>query len=501
MKKGYWIKEGMSRENLSQENLSREILSQENLSPESVTNAKGTLSSVALDTHLQAQNHRKRRYALALLVINIIAISVLTVFHYQDINALWPDRFFPPFLVAVDSVLFIYLYKKPASLKPVLLWSILTPIVSMTVATWSHCLIALHNPELSLVNSFPPFLSPVLVLPMLMAFVLRRKQLLTILTVFWLSVLIPILTYFLHYPAEITSPRGIDMVLALGPSMGGQIALTLFYVRLQEQNEQLYLERLSDYSKIIERQRVRQDALEQAFGQIHNGPLQTLAVLLRDIQHQPIHQPLPAEKLWERLSGLNTEIREVRTSLIDDGLRAVHNIDTAITSPRECLSEWPLEHLLRMGEGSYLDLNLPLHCLFRDVYTFTLKRPLPYFAGIKVKVREFSPIDNVVLSLGTKRSLCLWLEEALCNVGKHARGATRIIVMGRNQAGIYRLSIQDNGRGISKVLEQRKLDQERQRQGTQQSHELATQLGGKFHRESLPKGGVICELSWPIDLA
>ena len=405
---------------------------------------------------------------------------------------LWPDRLFPPLLAVLDIILFIYLYKKPESLKSVLLWSVLTLTVSMTIGTWSHCLIAFSNPTLSLVNSFPPFLSPLLVLPMLMAFALRRKQLLTILTFFWLLVLIPILTYFFHYPEEITSPRGVDKLLTLGPSMGGQIALTLFYVHLQEQNEQLYLERLSDYAKVIERQRVRQDALEQAFSQIHNGPLQTLAILLRDIQYQS----LPADNLWERLSGLNTEIREVRTSLIDDGLKAVQNIDTAVLSPQEGFSEWPLEHLLRMGEGSYLDLNLPLHCLFRDVYTFTLKRPLPYFSNIKIKVREFDPLDDVVLPIELKRSLCLWLEEALCNVGKHARETTRIIVTGRNQAGVYKLSVQDNGQGMSQALKQRNLSQ-----GTQQSHELAKQLGGEFRRECLPKGGVICELSWSTDSA
>ncbi|MEO1388473.1 MAG: hypothetical protein AAFV85_14025 [Cyanobacteria bacterium J06634_6] len=460
------------------------------MSRENVTNAKGPLPHAALHKHLKAQNRRKRRYTLVVLAVSIIAISATTVVHYQDANAHWPDRFFPPLVVAVDIILFVYLYKKPESLKPVMLWSVLTPLVFMTIAAWSFSLTAFRDPEVSLVSSFPPFLSLVLLLPMLMAFVLRRKQLLTILTFFWLAILIPILTYFLHYPEEITSRRGLDIVLSLGPSMGVQIALTLFYVRLQAQNEQLYLERLSDYSKIIERQRVRQDALEQAFTQIHNGPLQTLAVLLRDTQHQP----LPAEKLRERLSGLNTEIREVRTSLIDDGLKAVQNIDTAVLSPQEGLSEWPLEHLLRMGEGSYLDLNLSLHCLFRDVYTFTLKRSLPYFSGIKVKVREFDPLDNVVLPLEIKRNLCLWLEEALCNVGKHAQDTTRIIVTGRNQAGVYRLSVQDNGQGFGKALTQKSIDQ-----GTRQSRELAKQLGGEFRRECLPKGGVICELSWPID--
>ncbi|NEP05677.1 MAG: hypothetical protein F6K34_13115, partial [Okeania sp. SIO4D6] len=38
----------------------------------------------------------------------------------------------------------------------------------------------------------------------------------------------------------------------------------------------------------------------------------------------------------------------------------------------------------------------------------------------------------------------------------------------------------------------------KEQQGTKHSHLLAKRLGGEFRRESLPKGGVICELSWKV---
>ncbi|NEQ71278.1 MAG: histidine kinase, partial [Symploca sp. SIO2D2] len=88
-----------------------------------------------------------------------------------------------------------------------------------------------------------------------------------------------------------------------------------------------------------------------------------------------------------------------------------------------------------------------------------------------------------------KRDLCLWLEEALCNVGKHAYGVTRIVVTGEECTNKYILKVQDNGCGLKPGQEQ---------QGTKHSRLLAKRLGGEFRRESLPKGGVICELSWKV---
>ena len=137
-----------------------------------------------------------------------------------------------------------------------------------------------------------------------------------------------------------------------------------------------------------------------------------------------------------------------------------------------------------------MDLSLPLHNLLYDVYATTIKRKLPNFETIRVKVRNFVPLENVALTYELKGEICLWLEEALCNVGKHAQGVTRIKVTGTYHEGAYTLQVKDNGVGLKPS---------QGKQGTKQSNLLAERLGGKFRRESLPKGGVICELSWPIE--
>jgi two-component sensor histidine kinase len=148
-----------------------------------------------------------------------------------------------------------------------------------------------------------------------------------------------------------------------------------------------------------------------------------------------------------------------------------------------------LKHLLRLGEGTCIDLNHPLHNLFHEVYACTLKRHLPHFQTIQVKVRNFAPVEPAHLTLELKRDLCLWLEEALCNVGKHAQGVTRLVVTGQPQAGDYVLKVQDNGVGLTSEVEQ---------QASQFCTLLAQRLDGRFQRSALPTGGVVCELAWNL---
>lgn len=210
---------------------------------------------------------------------------------------------------------------------------------------------------------------------------------------------------------------------------------------------------------------VRQRAIEMAFTEIHNGPLQTLATLLRDVQNQDLSK----EQLYSSLKTLNLEIRDIGEYLT-----------------RETLNK---EESLRLGSGLKIDLKHPIHELFYQVFSSTIERNLPYFQTLKVKVRSFDPLEDKQLSIEQKRSLCQFLEEALCNVGKHASGVTRLYAIGTNKEGWYTLSIKDNGSGICSSYENK---------GTKQSKDLAKQLGGTFKRESLSGKGTLCELTWSV---
>ncbi len=221
-----------------------------------------------------------------------------------------------------------------------------------------------------------------------------------------------------------------------------------------------------EYDKVL-RSRIyeRQRTIEQTFNVIHNGPLQTLANLLRHVRDWDWGQP----KIVGELEKLNQELRALGEPL-----------------EREILTQ---EDSLYLGSGRKLDLNSPMHELFYEVYSSTLERDFPGFKTLKIKARTFEELDSTSFSPDRKRDLCRFLEEALCNVGKHATGATRLSVTGTHQNGWYALRITDNGPGIYSLAEGR---------GTKQSQNLKTRLGGKFRRESNSPKGTLCELSWPL---
>lgn len=208
----------------------------------------------------------------------------------------------------------------------------------------------------------------------------------------------------------------------------------------------------------------RQKTIQHTFSVIHNGPLQTLGYGLKHMRAKDI----PYEQLLGHFEKLDKEIRE-----IGEFLKA------------QALTE---EENLRLGSGLILELSRPLHDLLYEVYSSTLERnDFEYFKTLKVKIRNFEPIDDMYVSSEEKRAICLFLEEALCNIGKHAQGVKRVQASGIYAENQYNLGVKDNGCGIKSKLENK---------GTKHSKIIARQLGGEFRRESIYPCGTVCELVW-----
>ena len=230
----------------------------------------------------------------------------------------------------------------------------------------------------------------------------------------------------------------------------------------------------------------RQFAIEQTFNAIHSGPLQTLVGILRTAQEQATPPPFLAE-----LQRLNQELRAVYRSV-----------------QREAIADEP--HL-GMGSAIALALQAPLHELLYKVYCNTLEQELPYLKTLKFKIVQFDPLNTSHLRLEHKRALCRFLEEALCNVGKHAIEATRLTVICTQEGDRQVIRVADNGRGKpseSETLSLAQMDRDREITedpnpkiqpsglGTQLAKNLAKQLGGTFRRYPNQPRGMVCELTW-----
>ncbi|MEB3357394.1 MAG: CHASE2 domain-containing protein, partial [Synechococcales bacterium] len=218
----------------------------------------------------------------------------------------------------------------------------------------------------------------------------------------------------------------------------------------------------------------RQQVIEQTFTAIHNGPLQTLATLMREVDDPDFAR----QTLRKDLQQLNQELRNVYATIQQEVVQ---------------------EQLYLHGQFP-LNLTDPLHELLYEVYSDTLRRDFSYFAALKVKVTKFEPFDEAFLSPEQKRDLCRFLEEMLCNVGKHATGATRLMVECRYDGEFNVIRVIDNGVGLSSSRVAPDAPAAAlsglSGRGTQQAQDLAKQLGGTFERSPhLPKG-TACILKW-----
>lgn len=211
----------------------------------------------------------------------------------------------------------------------------------------------------------------------------------------------------------------------------------------------------------------RKKTIEHAFDTIHNGPLQTLADLLRRARDNKVSNP----QVCAALAELNQEIRDLGETLKQEAIRE--------------------EDRLYLNSEANLDLNIPLHELFYEVYIATLERDFPGFAGLQVQVRSFDAIENETLTIASKRKLCIFLQEALCNVGKHALGSTRLTVTGELMENAYQLTIVDNGIGYDPASSIRG-------EGTQIGLDAEAQLGGKFTRLPCDSKGTFCQFVFPL---
>lgn len=223
--------------------------------------------------------------------------------------------------------------------------------------------------------------------------------------------------------------------------------------------------------------RQRSQAIAETFNAIHNGPLQSLSLLLQAVKSERIE----LAEIEYSLGNLNQQIRSIGEALQT-------NI-VGVASPLANRSVESLE-ILVLGNGDRLDLNLPLNEIFYSIADKVIysDRHLN-LVNLKIKIVDFQEVPNEQsLSIDLQRQLCQFLEEAIGNVDKYAQGATKLQLIGKVIDDVYRLSIENNGYGqISSRIGS----------GTKQAQLLAKSLNGKFQRSYNSAGdGVTCSIEW-----
>jgi CHASE2 domain-containing sensor protein len=255
--------------------------------------------------------------------------------------------------------------------------------------------------------------------------------------------------------------------LPVFPATTGLVAIGTTYIAFAhgERKSEKARKRSEALAETLRQERHR--TIERTFGEIHAGPLQTLAGILRRVRDGDA----PQSTLLRELKSLNAEIRRIGEQLRQEGI----------------------DNVYLTGNGKVrIDLMHPMHEVFYEVYNNTLARQLPGFQTIKIRLVQFDPFNAEHLDLELKRSLCWFIEESLVNVGKHAEGTTRLEVTGQLKGRFYALCVEDNGPGIRSS---------RTGEGTRFNYRLQSLLGGSFLRRRNSSGGTTCRFTWSVSEA
>jgi CHASE2 domain-containing sensor protein/two-component sensor histidine kinase len=219
----------------------------------------------------------------------------------------------------------------------------------------------------------------------------------------------------------------------------------------------------------------RKRIIEETFNLIHNGPLQRIAYLIRTA-----HEGRNASSdMLPQLKEINSELRSLGEELRQESLFA--------------------DDSFSLGSGHRISASISLDKSLYEVYQNTLERTdLENFRSILFKTVKFDPIEDELLNFEKKKRICLFLEEALVNVGKHAKQASRLKVVGQATSSTYTLCVEDRATVPS-------VEPTSSRRGYGTTHFLKTQrmLRGNFSRTTLYNShsqpvGTCCVLSWPL---
>lgn len=220
--------------------------------------------------------------------------------------------------------------------------------------------------------------------------------------------------------------------------------------------------------------RDRELIIENTFTQIHRFPLQSISGIRREL-----HGEISTEVLKTKIEQLDKEVRDIYDFMREHFLKS--NLDPDQIYIPSVDAESPVSELL----------SQTLHD--------TWDRNFPGFRTIKHQLPDFHNIDNCDLTSAQKQGLCLFLEDALCNVGKHAIGATKLQILYKSEKGRNIFQIIDNGLSKESVQPAAGSNSEKssQNRGSQQARAVARLFRGEYSlRENIPHGK-ICELVWP----
>ncbi|WIO74053.1 GGDEF domain-containing protein [Porticoccaceae bacterium LTM1] len=234
-----------------------------------------------------APQHQLHKTLLRVLLACGLVALFATIMHWSEAAPQLMDLIIPPSVVAICFTLAAILHRHPQSRPVVFGLFIATCALAITIPAWACSWSAFQQPDIRLIDIYPPITSMLLVLLILVLAISPTRTAWRWGVLIWLANAVPVIGYLLAHPAELWTPRGKDMLISFGP-------VFLFLVLVVP-----YLRRFSSRLRLLQNQfevtkaMVERDPLTELYNRRGADRLMNesvnadapLAVLLLDIDH------------------------------------------------------------------------------------------------------------------------------------------------------------------------------------------------------------------------
>jgi diguanylate cyclase len=176
--------------------------------------------SAGRDSHL-------RRTTLAILLASAFGAGLVAVYHALSPGSLMVDRVVTATLSVSMLGLFVFLYSHPGSAAQVVTAGCIVSLIGLVIPAWYYPVHASAN-GLRMVDVLPPMVPALMPLILVMVIFLRPRSAFVAASGTWALIAVPLLGYLLAHPEELRTPRGLDLVVMLGPVSMMMIAFIPF---------------------------------------------------------------------------------------------------------------------------------------------------------------------------------------------------------------------------------------------------------------------------------
>jgi diguanylate cyclase (GGDEF)-like protein len=163
-----------------------------------------------------ARERLVQRTVLGALAMGVVAAATATTLHWIDPEPQAIDRIVPATIGVAFAILAWRQWRRPHALRSTLWIAWAIAIAGLAVPTWWYVARSLRSGEL-LVELLPPIGAALLPTLIGMALFAKPRQALWATLGAWAVVALPVLVYLFAHLPQLWTPRGLDLVLALGP--------------------------------------------------------------------------------------------------------------------------------------------------------------------------------------------------------------------------------------------------------------------------------------------